>query len=77
MIYNIEEETPGNLTWAEGDKWYGWSYSSVKKRYYFDDIGNESIMGLWEDLWKREEAQKAAEVIPIQYNRFIWVILGT
>jgi hypothetical protein len=50
-----------NLTWAEGDTWYGWTYSSEKKRYYFNDIGNKSIMGLWEDQWAwEEEATKAS-----------------
>jgi hypothetical protein len=49
----LEETT--NLTWSEGDTWYGWTYNPVKKRYYFDDIGNKSLMGLWEDQWKREE----------------------
>ena len=40
-----------NLTWAEEELgiWKGWTYSPDKKRYYFDDIGNESLMGLWED----------------------------
>lgn len=52
-----EDETPTNLTWSEGDRWYGWTYNESKKRYYFDDIGNESLMGLWEDQWAREEAE--------------------
>jgi len=37
------------------DRWYGWTYNSNAKRYYFDDIGNESLMGLWEDQWAREK----------------------
>jgi hypothetical protein len=49
-----KNETPTNLTWPEGDRWYGWTYNPDKKRYYFDDIGNESLMGLWEDQWLRE-----------------------
>ena len=49
-----EKEVPTNLTWSEGDRWYGWTYNSNAKRYYFDDIGNESLMGLWEDQWARE-----------------------
>lgn len=49
-----EDDTPTNLTWAEGDRWYGWTFNPVKGRYYFDDIGNESLMGLWEDQWLRE-----------------------
>jgi hypothetical protein len=38
-----------NLTWSEGDTWYGWTYSIEKNRYYFDDIGNESLIALWTD----------------------------
>ena len=53
MVDN-EKEHPTNLTWSEGDTWYGWTYSPEKKKYYFDDIGNKSIMGLWEDQWARE-----------------------
>jgi hypothetical protein len=54
-IKEYKEEGPTNLTWAEGDRWYGWTYSQSKKRYYFDDIGNTSLMGLWEDQWAREK----------------------
>jgi hypothetical protein len=38
-------------SWMEGDMWYGWNYDSNAKRYYFDDIGNKSLIGLWEDQW--------------------------
>jgi hypothetical protein len=54
ILSQYEEEGPTNLTWSEGDRWYGWTYNSNAKRYYFDDIGNESLMGLWEDQWLRE-----------------------
>lgn len=54
-----DNEEPTNLTWAEGDRWYGWTYNPDKKRFYFDDIGNESIMGLWEDQWAREAGSEA------------------
>lgn len=47
-------EQPSNLTWDEGGVWKGWSYNKDKNRYYFDDIGNESIMGLWEEQWMKE-----------------------
>lgn len=58
MIKEYEEnDTPTNLTWSEGDRWYGWTYNNNAKRYYFDDIGNESLMGLWEDQWAREKEQ--------------------
>jgi hypothetical protein len=55
-MWEYEKEGPTNLTWAEGDRWYGWTYDSNAKRYYFDDIGNESLMGLWEDQWQREKS---------------------
>ena len=49
-----QEEIPTNLTWSEGDMWYGWTFNPEQNRYYFDDIGNESISGLWEDQRLRE-----------------------
>jgi len=55
ILKQHEEEGPTNLTWAEGDRWYGWTYNINAKRYYFDDIGNKSLMGLWEDQWAREK----------------------
>jgi hypothetical protein len=54
-MWEYERENPSNLTWSEGNRWYGWTYNSQLKRYYFDDIGNESLMGLWEDQWLRED----------------------
>ena len=46
-----KDEVQTNLTWAEEELgiWKGWTYSPKNNRYYFDDIGHESIMGLWED----------------------------
>lgn len=38
-----------NLTWNEGDVWKGWTYSLIKNRYYFDDVGNESLAAFWAD----------------------------
>lgn len=49
-----QEEVPTNLTWSEGDMWYGWTFNPEQNKYYFDDIGNESISGLWEDQRLRE-----------------------
>jgi hypothetical protein len=49
-----QEEAPTNLTWSEGDMWYGWTFNPEQNRYYFDDIGNESLTGLWEDQRLRE-----------------------
>jgi hypothetical protein len=54
ILSQYEEDGPTNLTWSEGDMWYGWTYNSNAKRYYFDDIGNKSLIGLWEDQWLRE-----------------------
>ena len=60
MLKQYEEnDTPTNLTWSEGDMWYGWTYNSNAKRYYFDDIGNKSLMGLWESQWAREAESEA------------------
>ena len=46
-----KNEVQTNLTWAEEELgiWKGWTYSPKNNRYYFDDIGHESILGLWED----------------------------
>lgn len=40
-----------NLTWAEEENnlWKGWTYSPTANRYYFDDIGNESLAAFWSD----------------------------
>lgn len=54
-MWQSENESPTNLTWSEGNMWYGWTYNSKLKRYYFNDIGNESLMGLWKDQWLNEE----------------------
>jgi len=43
-----------SLSWMEGEIWYGWTYNKNKARYYFDDIGNKSLIGLWEDQWLKE-----------------------
>lgn len=43
-----QEETLTNLTWSEGDMWYGWTFDPEKNRYYFDDIGSESLTALWD-----------------------------
>ena len=45
-----------NLTWAEEEVglWKSWTYSPKKNRYYFDDIGNESLTDLWSDEFLRQ-----------------------
>jgi hypothetical protein len=42
-------EQSSNLTWDEDGVWKGWTYNKDTNKYYFDDIGNESIFGLWEN----------------------------
>jgi hypothetical protein len=60
-IAEYDREHPTNLTWAEGDMWYGWTYNPQLKRYYFNDIGNESLMGLWEEQWSKEDYKHFVE----------------
>ena len=43
-----------NLTWDEGDIWKGWTYSIENNRYYFDDIGDESLIELWSQPFLRQ-----------------------
>lgn len=40
---------PSNLFWCEGDKWYGWTFDRLKNRYYFEDVGHDSLMNFWEN----------------------------
>jgi hypothetical protein len=49
-------EIPTNLTWAEEEigVWKGWTYSPNKNRYYFDDIGEESLFNLWNSEFLRQ-----------------------
>lgn len=54
-MWEYEKEGPASITWSEGGRWYGWTYNINSNRYYFDDIGNESLIGLWEDQWLREK----------------------
>lgn len=49
MIDDAIKEVPTNLSWIDGEVWKAWSYDMDKNRYYFDDIGNESLTGLWSD----------------------------
>ena len=44
-------EFVNNLTWAEEENnvWKGWTYHPIKNRYYFDDIGSESLAEFWSD----------------------------
>jgi hypothetical protein len=49
-----KNDKPTNLSWEEGGLWKGWNYNESDGRYYFDDIGYESIIKLWEKQWERE-----------------------
>jgi hypothetical protein len=49
IMSDPESMETASLSWCEGDTWYGWTHDSNAKRYYFDDIGNKSLIGLWED----------------------------
>lgn len=51
-------EKYNNLTWNEGNLWYGWVYNEKENRYYFDDTGYESMIDLWEYFWSREDDVK-------------------
>lgn len=44
-----KDEVQTNLSWEENGMWYGWRYNPDKKRYYFNDVGYESLTDLWED----------------------------
>ncbi len=59
-MWEYERENPTNLTWSEGDRWYGWTYNSNAKRYYFDDIGNEKLGANREKIIKEVEAAALA-----------------
>jgi hypothetical protein len=50
-IEDAQNEIPNNLTWMEEDLglWKGWTYSPEKNRYYFNDIGSESLTEFWSD----------------------------
>lgn len=54
-IEDAKNEVPTNLTWDDDNGlWKGWTYSPNKNRYYFDDIGNESLTDLWSDEFLRQ-----------------------
>ena len=54
IIKEAINEIPTNLTWDEGLVWKGWTYSTENNRYYFDDIGNESLTELWSEPFLRQ-----------------------
>jgi len=48
QIDAVLNEPTDNVSWEEGGLWYGYTYDSNARRYYFDDIGHESLIDLWE-----------------------------
>ena len=48
------QEPETNLSWEEGGLWYGYTYDSNARRYYFDDTGHSSMTALWDYLWTRD-----------------------
>lgn len=54
MLAEAEKETPTNLTWDEDGVWKSWIFNPDQNRYYFNDIGNESIIALWDEQSKLE-----------------------
>lgn len=44
-----------NLTWLDDDGlWRAWTFNEVQNRYYFDDLGDESFMKVWEYLGEKD-----------------------
>jgi hypothetical protein len=55
VIDDARHKPPTNLTWSEGDMWYGWAYDSKTGRYYFDDVGYDTMFELWQNNFKWDE----------------------
>lgn len=44
-----------NATWLDDDGlWRAWTFSEVKNRYYFHDVGDESFTDVWAELYYME-----------------------
>lgn len=54
-----------NLTWAEEESglWKGWTYSLENNRYYFDDVGNESLAAFWADEFLNQAYKQNGKVM--------------
>jgi hypothetical protein len=65
-LYAIVNDPEGmeiaSSTWMEGDMWYGWRYDSNAKRYYFDDIGDKSLISLLDSQFLREQDEHSLDV---------------
>ena len=40
----LKDTTPGSAFWNDGDGWRSWTYSAGRKKYYFNDIPDESLV---------------------------------
>lgn len=44
-----------NLTWEDDDGLYrAWSYNKKQNRYYFNDIGDEMFLKVWEYIFQND-----------------------
>jgi Zn finger protein HypA/HybF involved in hydrogenase expression len=53
----MEEETSSAI-YMDGGKWIGWTRSEESGKYYFDDIGSDTIVNEMEILFEMEETMK-------------------
>lgn len=57
MHKSIEEEISGAV-YFDGGKWKGWSVAEDRSKYYFDDIGSDTIVGEFDSINNMEEYMK-------------------
>ena len=44
-----------NLTWEDDDGLYrAWSYNKKQNRYYFNDVGDEMFLKVWEYIFQQD-----------------------
>jgi hypothetical protein len=44
-----------NLTWQDDDGLYrAWAYNQKQNRYYFNDIGDEMFLKVWEYIFQND-----------------------
>ena len=39
----LKDNTPGSAYYNDGDGWRSWTYSTERKKYYFNDIPQEHL----------------------------------
>jgi len=53
QLAEAEKQPITNLTWQDDDGLYrAWSYNKKQNRYYFNDIGDEMFLKVWEYIFK-------------------------